>query len=44
MTYICQAEIGTARKNELKYYCQCRGGIKRALNASNIKRAHNNLN
>ena len=26
MTYICHAEIGTARKNELKYYCQWGGG------------------
>ena len=26
MTYVCHAEIGTARKNELKYYCQWGGG------------------
>ena len=48
MTSICHAEIGTARKNELKYYCQCCGGgggvIKCALNVLNIKRVHNNLN
>ena len=48
MTYICHAEIDTARTNELKCYCQCWGGgggcIKRALNTLNIKRAHNNLN
>ena len=45
MTYVCHAEIGTARKNELKYYCQWGGGggIKCALNTLNIKRAHNNL-
>ena len=40
MTYICHAEIGTTRENELECYCQW-GGIKPALN---IKCAHNNLN